>query len=119
MARELTNFPNGDGCADVDEGVTDIEAMEYRLTWVMGGCTSSKEETENGEEREEMHVASGWRVLPHKGIRKEGRCVGKDGTQRKGGGYLILFAKVIIQGRVFPISSRNKKWRWSLWVPIP
>ena len=72
LARELTNFPNGDGCADVDEGVTDIEAMECRLTWVMGGCTSSKEETENGEEREEMHVASGWRVLPHKGIRKEG-----------------------------------------------
>jgi hypothetical protein len=31
------------------------------LTQVMGECTSSEEKTENREEREEMHVAAGWR----------------------------------------------------------
>jgi hypothetical protein len=65
----------------------------------MGGCTSSEEETENREEREEMHVASGWRVFAAQRYTKGMGSVGEDGTQRKGRGYLILFAQVIIQGR--------------------
>ena len=60
-----------DGRADVDDGVTHIEAMGCWRTRAMGGCTRSEEETEKREDREETHVAEGWRdwgLRTHKGI---------------------------------------------------
>ena len=106
----LTNCSNGgkyiqyvgndeigvDGRADVDDGVTHIETMGCWRAQIMGGCTSSEEETEKREGREETHVAGGWRGLrsSHTQRYMKGReTVGEDGTERKGGRYLILFSK--------------------------
>jgi len=63
----------------------------------MGGCTSSEEETEEREGREETHVGGGWREC---GLRTQrymkGRgYVGEDGTPRKGWRVSYTLSQVI------------------------
>lgn len=116
----LTNCSNGgkyiqyvgndeigvDGRADVDDGVTHIETMGCWRAQIMGGCTSSEEETEKREGREETHVAGGWRGLRSSHTQKvyegKGKC-GRRWNGKKRWTVSYTFFQVIIN------SGRNSQ----------